>query len=414
MKKLYSGCAFLLILLTGILSSCNSNNTEKLKAYNLEQDPMAIPDLMARKGELATATEWPKTQEKLAELKIKISSNPDDVKLRLQAATIFIAEQRITGEHHFYYTAIEKILNGVLSIDPKNFEATVYKASLQMSRHQFADAKKLAEAAQVINPNNAYVYGILTDANVELGNYADAVAASDKMQLLKPSLESYSRASYLREIYGDTAGAVAAMKLAVIAGLPGSEPQSWSRNILGDLYYNSNQLDKAAYTYQENLALRPSYAPSMAGLAKVETKRNNFQRALRLLDSANALMAQPSYDEQKADVYFAMGDSNTAGKRYYEVQQILLKDAKTPGHSVSLELARSFIKTNEWDSAKKYAMLEYNVRPKNIDVNNELAWIAFNKKDFVPAKEYLKTAMATGSKNPELMQRAALINGKKL
>ena len=374
---------------------------------------MDIPDLIERKGALATATEWTKTKEKVAELKKKIAAKPEDTKLRLQAATIFITEQRITGEHHFYYAAIEKILNGVLSLDPNNFEAKVYKASLRMSQHQFADAKKLAEEARVINPNNAYVYGILVDANVELGNYAEAVTVSDKMQQIKPSLESYSRASYLREIYGDYNGSIEAMKLAVKAGLPGSEPQCWSRNILGDLYYNIGNYKEAEAAYEENLILRPSYAPSMAGLAKIETQKKNYPRALALLDSANNIMQQNSFVEQKADVYAAMGDTAKAAAQYKEVQKLLVLDAATPGHSVSLELTRSFIKTNQWDSAHKYGMMEYNVRPNNIDVNNELAWIAYNQKDMVKAKEYIKTAMSTGSKNPELLKRALAINNAK-
>ena len=374
---------------------------------------MDIPDLIERKGPLATATEWTKTKEKIAELKGKIAKKPEDTKLRLQAATIFITEQRITGEHHFYYAAIDKILNGVLTLDPNNFEAKVYMASLRMSQHQFADAKKLAEEARALNPDNAFVYGILVDANVELGNYAEAVEVSDKMQALKPSLESYSRASYLREIYGDNNGAIEAMKLAVKAGLPGSEPQSWSRNILGDLFYNIGNYKEAAAAYEENLILRPSYAPSMAGLAKIETLNKNYPRALALLDSANNIMQQNSFVEQKADVYAAMGDTAKAAAQYKEVQKLLIMDANTPQHSVSLELAKSFIKTNQWDSAHKYAMLEYNIRPKNIDVNSELAWIAYNQKEMVRAKEYLKTAMSTGSKNPELLKRSTAINNVK-
>ena len=374
---------------------------------------MDIPDLIERKGPLATATEWTKTKEKIAELKGKIAKKPEDTKLRLQAATIFITEQRITGEHHFYYAAIDKILNGVLTLDPNNFEAKVYMASLRMSQHQFADAKKLAEEARALNPDNAFVYGILVDANVELGNYAEAVEVSDKMQALKPSLESYSRASYLREIYGDNNGAIEAMKLAVKAGLPGSEPQSWSRNVLGDLFYNVGNYKEAAAAYEENLILRPSYAPSMAGLAKIETLNKNYPRALALLDSANNIMQQNSFVEQKADVYAAMGDTAKAAAQYKEVQKLLIMDANTPQHSVSLELAKSFIKTNQWDSAHKYAMLEYNIRPKNIDVNSELAWIAYNQKEMVRAKEYLKTAMSTGSKNPELLKRSTAINNVK-
>ncbi len=403
--------AFFLITLTTTITSCNSSEG-KLKAYISEQNPMDIPELLERKGELASASEWTKTKEKTAELKAKLATKPQDVKTRLQLATIFITEQRITGEHHYYYPAIEKILNGVLSIDPKNFEANVFKASLRMSQHQFADAKKIAEEAKAINPDNAYVYGILVDANVELGNYEEAVAMSDKMQALKPSLESYSRASYLREIYGDYDGAIAAMKLAVQAGLPGSEPQSWSLNVLGDLYYNIGKLDEAEKTFEANLQLRPSYAPSMAGLAKVEMKKKNYTRALALLDSANAIMPQSSFEEQKADVYAAMGDTKKAMDKHAEVQKMLITDANSNHHSVSLELARSFIKTNQWDSAKKYAVMEYTIRPKNIDVNNELAWIAYSQNDIAKAKEYLKTAMSTGSKNPELLQRGALINSK--
>ncbi len=416
MKKIISTKTTLLslALLLGmfILNSCNQNE-EKLKQYVSEQNPMEIPNLLPRKGELANAAEWKKTQEKIVELKQKIAQKPEDVKLRLQAATIFIAEQRITGEHHYYYTAIEKILNGVLSLDAKNFEAKVYLASLRMSQHQFAEAKKIAEEALAINPNNAYVYGILVDANVELGNYAEAVTVSDKMQAIKPSLESYARASYLREIYGDNNGAIEAMKMAVKAGLPGSEPQCWSRNILGDLYFNTGNTKEAEAIYAENLSLRPSYAPSMAGLAKVEAKNKNYARALALLDSANAILQQNSFIEQQAEVYAAMGNEKMAQEKYSEVQKLLIADANSPQHTVSLELAKSFMQTNQWDSAEKYAMKEYSVRPNNIDINNELAWIAYNKKDINQAKIYLKAAMATGSKNVELLKRASLINSAK-
>lgn len=402
--------AAVFVVVSIFLTGCNNEKNEaKLKAYNLEQNPMEIPDLLERSGELATASEWQKTKDKVTELKNQIAAKPENVKLRLQVATIFIAEQRITGEHHYYYSAIEKILNGVLSLEPKNFEATVYKASLRMSEHRFAEAKELAEKARSINPKNAYVYGILVDANVELGDYPAAVTASDTMQTIKPSLESYARASYLREIYGDYPGAIAAMKLAVIAGLPGSEPQCWSRNILGDLYLNNNQLKEAENSYLENLALRPSYAQSMAGLAKVETKKKNYTRALALLDSAYAIMQQTSFREQKAEVYLQMGDTKNAEIQNTEVQQLLIKDANSAQHSVSLELAKSFEKTNQWDSAKKYATIEYNTRPKNIDVNNEMAWISFKLKDLIKAKEYLTVALSTGSKNPELLERASLI-----
>ena len=401
--------AFALMACLFASTGCTSNTEAQAKAYVTQQNPLAIPDLLERNGELANAVEWPKTKEKIAELREKIAAKPGDIKLRLQAASIFITEQRITGEHHYYYKAIEKILDGILSIDPKNFEANVFKASLKMSLHQFPEAKILAEQAKAINPNNAYVYGILVDANVELGNYAEAVAMSDKMQALKPSLESYSRASYLREIYGDYKGAIAAMKMAVQAGLPGSEAQSWSRNILGDLYVATGQLVEAEAAYKENLALRASYAPSMAGLAKLEAKNRNFTDAIKLVESANAIMPGIAYEEQLADIYQQMGDTIKAAEKLEVVKKMYETDA-TSGHSISLELARFYIKQNQFDAAQRYAMEEYKIRPNNIEVNRELAWIAYQLKDIAKAKDYLKVAMSTGSKNPELLQRAAIIS----
>lgn len=400
---------FILIFLSiFFIVGCNSNANNKSSAEAVSDSD--IPPLLDRKGQLATATEWQKTKQKVDELKMKIAQKPSDVKPRLQLATIYIAEARITGEHPYYYPATHKILDGVLAIDSRNFEAIVYKASVKLSQHKFKEAKALAEQARNINPNNAYVYGLLVDANVELGNYEEAVANSDKMQSIKPSLEAYSRASYLREIFGDYKGAIKAMELAVQAGLPGSEPQCWSQNTLADLYYKTGDLEKSELAYRGVLSMRPSYAFALAGLAKIEQKKMNYDNALKLLDSAAAIMPEFSFYEQMGDIYALQGDNDKAQKKYAEVKEMLDEDAKS-GHLVNLELAKLYVKMNKFDLAKKHAMEEYAVRPANIDVNKELAWIAYKENDMKKSKEYLQLAKRTGSKDPELMERLAIITG---
>lgn len=367
-----------------------------------------IPPLFQRKGELATAEEWPKTVAKVDELKQLIAKNPGDVKPRLQIATIYMAEARITGEHPYYYPAVLKILDGVLSMDPRNFEATTFKASVKMSQHHFAEARELAEQARQINPNNAYVYGVLVDANVELGNYEEAVAVSDKMQALKPSLESYSRASYLREIYGNYPSSIEAMKLAVQAGLPGSEPFCWSKNTLAHLYVVTGQLDKAENEYAEILAIRPSYAFAMGGQAKVQTLRKEYDKALATLNKASAILPEFSFHEQMAEIYALQGDKDKAAKKYTEVVTMLDEDAQS-GHTVDLELCKLYTKTGQLDSAAFYGQKEFAKRPKNIDVNHALATVAFQQNNFKKAQEYIESAMRTGSKDPELLQQASQI-----
>lgn len=361
-----------------------------------------IPPLKERTGELANADEWMKTKEKVNELLQKINKKSDDINSRLKIATIYLSEARITGEHPYYYPAVLQILEGVLSLDPQNFEALTFKASVLMSQHRFKDALQVAEAAKNINPNNAYIYGVLVDANVELGNYEEAVKMSDVMQGLKPSLESYSRASYLREIYGDYPGSIEAMILAVQAGLPGSEPYCWSKKTLGYLYEQTGDMKMAEKQYLSIIAERPSYAFALEGLARVEKSRKNYDKALKYLDEAAAIMPEFSFHEEMADIYALQGDSAKSKNKYLEVIEMLKEDAAS-GHIVYLDLSKIYIKSNNIDSAYIYGMKEYDMRPNNIDVNRNMAEIYLIKKDYTKANEHIQVAMRTGCKNPELL-----------
>ncbi|GAB2581041.1 tetratricopeptide repeat protein [Spirosoma areae] len=369
---------------------------------------MDIPPLYERRGELASATEWQRTKEKVAELTDRVRKEPNEIKPRLQLAVIYLSEARITGEHPYYYPAILHILDGVLAMDPKNFEATTFKSSVKMSQHQFAEARELAEKARQINPNNAYVYGVLVDANVELGNYEEAVVVSDKMQGLKPSLESYSRASYLREIYGNYPSSIEAMKLAVQAGLPGSEPYCWSKNILGHLYETTGRLADAERQYTEILTMRPSYAFALAGQARIQKARKEYDKALVTLDRAAKIMPEFSFHEQMAEIYALQGDRAKAGKKFIEVAKMLDDDARS-GHAVDLELCKLYIKSGQLDSAMVYGLKEYQKRPKNIDVNQAMAWVFYKQNDLKKAQQHMQVALRTGKKDPELLQQAGAI-----
>jgi tetratricopeptide (TPR) repeat protein len=404
LKSIFS--CVLIISAASLIQACSM--AESKQNTSATDNSLAVPALKERKGELAKTAEWEKTKLKVAELTQAIAANPSDAKPRLQLATIYIAEARITGEHPYYYPAILTILDGVLSLEPKSFEALVLKSSVKMSQHQFAEAKTIADKAKQINPNNAYLYGVLADANVELGNYQEAIAMSDKMQTLKPSLESYSRASYLREIHGDYPGAIEAMTLAVQAGLPGSEPHSWSQNTLGYLYEKTGQWDKAEGEYRAILERRPSYAFAIKGLADVYAAKKDYAAALNELTRAAAMMPEFSFYEKMGDIYALQGERAKATETYKEVLD-MLKDDEQSGHTVNLELARIHTKIGDYRSANECAMKEYKVRSKNIDVNHMLALISYKSGDLANAKRYISTALATGSKDPELLWIAGTI-----
>ncbi len=184
------------------------------------------------------------------------------------------------------------LVDAVLKKEPNNFDALTLKAVVLLSQHHFAEGLEIGKQAAPLNPYNAFIYGILCDGNVELGNYQEAVNMADKMVATRPDIRSYSRVSYLREIYGDMPGAIQAMKLAVSAGYPGLEQTEWARMILAHLYEYSGKLDSAQMQYAIALEERPDYAFAIAGLGRIEKAKQNYAEAIKYYEKAKGMILE--------------------------------------------------------------------------------------------------------------------------
>ena len=330
-------------------------------------------------------------------------------------ASLYIQEGRVTGDHVYYDVAAMQLANDVLKTDSENFEALVFKGTLYLSEHHFADGLKIAEHIQRINPYNAFVYGMLVDANVELGNYDAAVKNSDKMVSIRPDIRSYSRISYLREIYGDYPGAIDAMKMAVSAGYPGDEGAEWARVHLGQLYENTGDLLNAKMHYTIALQERPDYAYAYAGLSRISRAQKDYLTAINEELRADSLVVDYSFKDELTDLYLLSGNKMKSDEMAKGVVAQLSKDAQSGirndniGHYADRELAYAYLKVNDLDKALEHALMEYNRRPDNIDVNETLAWVYYNKGDFSNAQKYITVALKTNSQNPALLCHAGLI-----
>ena len=330
-------------------------------------------------------------------------------------AALLIKEARITGNHIYYDKAAMKYINDVLTQDPNNFDALVYKSLIYMSQHHFADGLAVAHQAQQINPYNAYIYGLLVDGNVEMGKYDSAVTYADKMVSIRPDLTSYSRVSYLREIFGDYKGAIDAMKMAAAAGGQGDEYTEWTRSQLAGLYEKTGDYKTAEALYNQSLSMRPGYPYALVGLAHVAVAENDYNKAITYYVKADSIVTDNTVKEEMSDVYRRMGQTKKADEILNDVVDGLNKDAQasakdaTLGHYSDRELAYDYLKLNDKDKALEHAMMEWNRRPDNIDVNETVAWVLYNRGEYAKALPYLKTALKTNSKNPVLLSRAALI-----
>jgi tetratricopeptide (TPR) repeat protein len=380
--------------------------------------PAALPEPKNRIGRLALGGEWVNTKAAMEGLLAKLRADPTDQKSSLLLAEAYMQEGRVTGNHPYYDAAAMQLLQEVLKAEPESFEALCCQASLSLTQHHFSQGLALAEQAQAINPNSGYVYGLLTDANVELGHYDQAVKMADKMNQVRPDLTAYARVSYLREIHGDLPGAIQAMDMAVKAGFAGLEQTEWSRVALGHLYEVSGQLDQAQGYYQQALVLRPNYAYALAGLARVAAARHDYSTAIQDLNLARATVKDYAFTDELVDVYRLNHQPAEAAKMAQESVAMLAEAAQQAndneelGHYTDRELAYAYLKTGDLDKALEHAKIEYARRPDNIDVNETLAWVYYKRGEYAEAQKYMTVARRTNSQNPVLLGRAGLILSK--
>lgn len=383
--------------------ACTSN-----KANTIKQTEAQFAPLKERNTELAKLPDWELVKSKATEFFSNIKKDSNDLKSKLLLAQLYMQEARITGEHPYYYPATLTILNDVIKRDAENFEAYAFKASVLLSLHHFAEALETGTKAVSINSYNGFIYGVLCDANVELGNYEEAVKMSDKMQSLRPGLESYSRASYLREIYGDNAGAIEAMKMAFQAGLGGSEEASWAGNTLSNLYINTGDLKNAEEISLIILEQRPSYAFATDAIGRIEMAKGNYDKAITKFDEAINVMPEVSFYENKASAFNAKGDITKANEIYKTCISMLKEDAES-GHYVDMELSKIYLELGDTENALKFARIEYERRPINIDAGHTLAWVYYKKGNFEEAKKLIKICLRMGTQNAELLAHAGAI-----
>lgn len=383
-----------------------------------DTDENRIFPLKPRTTAFSNSGEWLNSKSAIEGLLARLRENPDDGKAKLQLAEAYIQEARIIGDHVYYDQAALELLNGLLKKEPNNFEALCCKASVYLSQHHFSDGKEIAQKAVKLNPYNAFIYGLLVDANVELGDYKEAVKMSDKMVSVRPDLKSYSRISYLREIFGDYKGAVNAMKMAVSSGIPGMEQTEWARVFLGHLYENMGMIDSAEMMYQNSLDNRADYAYAFAGMGRIEKAKHNYKEAIKDFEKANKLVVDYSFADELTDLYRLDNQPDKAYKNAEAVIERLSADSKnaednnTIGHYSDRELAYAYLKVYKYDLALRHALIEYNRRPDNIDVNETLAWVYYKLGQYSDANKYINVAMKTDSQNPNLLYRAGLIKMK--
>lgn len=318
----------------------------------------------------------------------------------------YLEKARVTMDPS-YYAKAEGALKRSLDVRPEgNAQALTGLGALANARHDFAGAREWARKALRLNGYNADAYGVLTDAETQLGHPDAATDAVQHMLDLRPGLAALTRASYDIEQHGRIAEATSLMRRALDAAIDPADV-AFCRYQLGELAWHSGDLVGARQQYAAGRAADPTYLPLLQGRAKVAAATGSLDAALADYADLTRRSPTPGYLLEYAELLTAAGRNRDAS-----VQRGLADAAQqlfaANGGTDDLTAAALALAQGHHAEALEMARREWQ-RRQFADVADMLAWtLHANGKD-AEALSYARRAESLGARNARYAYHLALI-----
>jgi tetratricopeptide (TPR) repeat protein len=255
------------------------------------------------------------TKALVAGLQAELRVDPGNVKAYETLGLAYQQRARETGDPS-YYPKAEGVLRRALALQPDDLIATAGLGQLALARHRFREALQLGRRARRISPTTGGVYGVIGDAQLELGRYPQAFRAFDRFAAIKPGVASYARVSYARELLGHVPAAEQAMRAAVDASIGEQEAGAWTRSQLGLLYLSTGRARLAARTIHAALELFPNYYLALDAMAQAQASLGHLRTAIEFEQSAVERIPLPQYVGFLGDLYHVTGQTAKAKQEY--------------------------------------------------------------------------------------------------
>jgi len=339
----------------------------------------------------------------------EVAKHPDHAAYYNVLAMAYARRARETSDVQFYAKA-EETLKRSFALAPDNYDGLKTQAWLELGRHEFAKALETATKLNLKVPDDVIVYGYLADANTELGNYKEAVAAAQWMLDLRAgNIPGLTRAGYQRELHGNIPGALELMQMAY-GSTPSAETEdrAWLLTQMAHLCFIAGDLSKAEGYANGALAIFPDYHYALGTLAQVRTAQKRYEDAVTLLRKrysgaphaenlftlAQALeLAGHTQEASQAFAEFerkSLAETNIADNSNHELIAYYVDDAHQPAKA--LEVARREI-----------------ARRRDVFTLDCYAWALAANGEYAAANAQIQKALQVGVKDPKILAHASFI-----
>lgn len=355
-------------------------------------EPAGSAAARAKLGELGISTGAPSS---LTALEAEAKRDPSGA-VFTQLGLAHLDSVTTTGDASGYARA-DAALNRAVELEPRSYDALVALATLAAARHDFPTALDFATRAEVLQPMTTDALGILGDSQLELGDYDAAFATFDRMAATKPTLASYSRVAYGRELTGDRRGAVAAMTLAADVGA-GSEAAAFPLLQRGNLYLALDDMDAAERDYRAALRVVPEQAGALGGLARIAFAEGRVDESIALYERAIEASPLPEHPMELSKVLRGAGraeEARAADRLVDEFADI----ERANGALLDFEVAvHDLDEGSDPEVALRTIRETWKVR-KSIDTQDALAWALVKTGRCAEARRHSIGALRLGTQS---------------
>jgi tetratricopeptide (TPR) repeat protein len=308
------------------------------------------------------------------------------------------------------YPFAEKALRRSLASQPTgNADALVGLGTLAAARHDFAAALRWARRAVRTAPFDADAYGLLGDAQVELGRYRAAFASFQRMVDTRPDLASYARVSYTLELRGNVAGAIDAMRAAADVAA-GPADAAWAAAQIGKLHFGAGRTDVAERWFRRAQAADPRSMEAQVGLALVAWASGDIRTAIAAYERLVTRFPSPEDVATLGDLYAAAGDAEAAAAQF-DLVRAEARLFRANGVDTDLEIALFEADHPGVGSARaalRAARAEW-ARRQSVHVADALAWALYANSRYREAAAASAQALRLGTRNALFLFHAGMI-----
>jgi tetratricopeptide (TPR) repeat protein len=395
----------LLWIAAAVLAGTAAAVVRQVTAYRSEPagETMRIGPAVGMPGAPRTSADG--LRQRIGDMEQRLREQPHDAGAAVLLADALLRQSRATNDGRPANRAGE-VLKAVLKEAPAQYDALRMLGAIYLSQHRFQDALDVARRARDLRPTDAWNYGVMGDALVELGEYDRAFDAFDTMATMRPHAAAYARVAYGRELRGDLDGAVQAMQMAGQATPVGDpEAQAWYAAQVGELYLRMGKLEEANREYRRSAFLFPNYPHATIGQGKVRAAGGDRDGALAIF--LDQMKRTPTLDlaARIGDLFAERGDADES-ERYYR----LAEDLAGPGAAQTEANLALFLAEHGRRLADAVTIAELVARTRHdIFTDDALAWAYYKSGRVEEGFAASTRALRTGTRDARILSHAAQI-----